>query len=325
MRAEVTDIRHQTGKSVTLRLRPNDNWLGFRAGQFVLLTVTVNGVQLARSYSLAGSEHAPNRELELTVSTHPDGRVSRHLRDNAQRGMIVGLSQAQGEFVLPQPRPQRILLISGGSGITPVMSILRTLCDEQFDGEIGFLNYARSPQLALYERELQDLAAAASHGPVRTERGYTRAANREIAGRFAPEHLDSVLADRAGASTYVCGPPTLVEAVRDACAQEDLSAPSVEMFTPPLLRPSDLAAGGVVRFVASGVEQESSGRALLDQAEDCGLVPEFGCRMGICNTCSVRKRSGTVQNLVSGALSGPGEERIRICVSVPAGDVDLDL
>ena len=75
-------------------------------------------------------QHAVDGTLELTVSTHPEGRVSRHLRDRARPGMIVGLSEAQGEFVLPRARPERVLLISGGSGITPVMAMLRTLCDE---------------------------------------------------------------------------------------------------------------------------------------------------------------------------------------------------
>ena len=64
--------------------------------------------------------------------------------------MIFGLSQADGDFMLPDPRPERVLLISGGSGITPVVAMLRTLCDEGFTGEMGFLNYARSRQLALY-------------------------------------------------------------------------------------------------------------------------------------------------------------------------------
>ena len=150
VRAEITNAHHQTPKSVTLTLRPNHNWRGLRAGQFVGLSVDIEGVRETRPYSPSGSQHAATRELELTVSTHPEGKVSRHLRDHARPGMIVGLTPPEGSFVLPEPRPERVLLISGGSGITPVMAMLRTLYDEGFPGEIGFLNYARSPELALY-------------------------------------------------------------------------------------------------------------------------------------------------------------------------------
>src|SRR5450759_3365694 len=80
IRAEVTAVRHQTPKSVTLTLRPNENWRGLRAGQFVGVSVEVDGVRLTRPYSPASSEHAQHGTLELTVSTHPEGRVSRHLR-----------------------------------------------------------------------------------------------------------------------------------------------------------------------------------------------------------------------------------------------------
>ena len=105
VRAEVTAVRRQTPKSVTLTLRPNENWRGFRAGQFLGVSVEVDGVRLTRPYSPAGPEQAPDGALELTVSTHPEGRVSRHLRDDARPGMIIDLTQAQGEFMLPDPAP----------------------------------------------------------------------------------------------------------------------------------------------------------------------------------------------------------------------------
>ena len=78
-------------------------------------------------------------------------------------------------------------------------------------------------------------------------------------------------------------------------------------------------------FAVSGREAPNSGLPLLEQAEDAGLAPDHGCRMGICNTCSCRKTAGTVRNVISGGLSSAGEEQIRICVSVPVGDVVLDL
>jgi stearoyl-CoA 9-desaturase NADPH oxidoreductase len=323
VRAEVTAVRWQTAKSVTLTLRPNGNWRGFRAGQFVGVSVEVDGVRLTRPYSPAGSEQAPGGALELTVSTHPEGRVSRHLREQARPGMIVGLTQAEGEFVLPEERPERVLLISGGSGITPVMAILRTLCEEGFAGEIGFLNYARSPLTALYDPELRELAE--DRQGLRVARGFTRSRGSELTGRFHREHLRAVISEHSSAATFVCGPPALIDSVRAVWSEDGLPAPAVETFTPPALRLDTDGAKGRVSFAASGREAANSGLPLLEQAEDAGLAPEHGCRMGICNTCSARKRAGTVRNVISGVLSSAGEEQIRICVSVPVGDVALDL
>ena len=322
VRAEVTSVRRQTPKSVTITLRPNANWRGFRAGQFVGVGAWIDGVKVTRPYSLAGSEHR-HEDLEITVSTHPMGLLSRHLRDAAKPGMVLDLTQAQGEFTLPPARADGVLLISGGSGITPVMAMLRTLCDEDYAGEIGFLNYARSPLAALYEPELRRLAAG--NARLTVVRGFTRSRGAAVTGRFSVAHASSAIRELEGADTFVCGPPALAAAVGSEWAAAGLRPPAVEMFTAPPRQLGTSAARGVVRFAASRREGPNSGLPLLEQAEDCGLAPDHGCRMGICNTCSCRKRSGTVRNVISGALSGAGEEQIRICVSVPVGDVELDL
>ncbi len=323
VRAEVIAVRHQTAKSVTLTLCPNENWSGLRAGQFVGLTVEIDGVRETRPYSPAGSQQAATSVLELTVSTHPEGKVSRYLREHARPGMIVGLTQAQGEFLLPDPRPERVLLIGGGSGITPVMAMLRTLCEERFAGEIGFLNYARSCELALYGAELEQLAE--QHERVCVARGFTREGESMLAGRFRREHLRAVISDHRGAATFVCGPPALIDSVRAVWAQDRLAEPVVETFTAPAFRFDADGAEGSVSFLTSGREATNSGLPLLEQAEDAGLAPEHGCRMGICNTCSTRKRTGRVRNILTGAISSATEEQIRICVSVPVGDVALEL
>ncbi len=323
VRAEVVAVRRQTQRSVTLTLRPNENWRGLRAGQFVGVSVEIDGVRETRPYSPSGSEHAARGELELTISTHPEGKVSRHLRDAARPGMIVGLTQAQGEFVLPAVRPARVLLISGGSGITPVMAMLRTLCDEAFDGEVGFLNYARSPELALYGEELAALAA--EHHGLRVARGFTRGGDSPLAGRFRREHLRAAISDHREAGTFVCGPPALIDAVRAVWLEDGLAEPAVETFTAPALSFDPAGAEGTVSFATSGRQVANSGLPLLEQAEDAGLTPDHGCRMGICNTCSCRKTEGRVRNVLTGEISSAGEEQIRICVSVPVGDTVLDI
>lgn len=324
-RAEVVAVRRQSARSVTLTLEPNAAWEGFRAGQFVPVGVEIDGVRRTRTYSPACSQRGGGRELELTVSAHPQGLVSRHLVDRAAPGMIVQLGSAAGEFVLPRPRPRRLALISGGSGITPVLSMLRTLCEEGHDGEIVFLHYARRRSDWLYEPEVRALAEAhpgLEVGYLATREGGGHISARSLAARFGSAGLE-------GTHVAVCGPPALLAAVRGIYA----SAPErvlCETFVPPALAPAPAAGGapparGTVRFLRSGRSLPAGAGSLLEHAEAAGLEPAFGCRMGICRTCTCRKAAGAVRNLLTGEISAEEDEDIQICVSAAAGDVAIDL
>src|SRR5581483_7161939 len=101
VRARLVQAERTTPGTVTLTLRPNGNWPGFRAGQHTQLSVEIDGVRHTRCYSLAQSAHRNDGLIELTVKAHPDGRVSRFLVDHARPGMVVGLTPPQGDFVLP--------------------------------------------------------------------------------------------------------------------------------------------------------------------------------------------------------------------------------
>jgi ferredoxin-NADP reductase len=322
-RAGVVDVSRQTVDSITLTLRPNENWKGFRTGQFVRLTVEIDGVRETRCYSLASSEHVPDR-VEITVKAHREGLVSGFLNRNAHPGMAVGLSAADGDFVLPEHRPERVLLISGGSGITPVISMLRTLCDEGHAGAVTFVHYAPTRDDVVYHDELGEIAAR--HANVRLVHAYTREAGGTLSGHLCRDHLDAVAPDLACAETYVCGPPGLIASARRVWTEEGIEELlHVESFLPPALAlPSDRAEGSV-SFARAGQRVPNNGRSLLEQAEQAGLGPQFGCRMGICHTCTCRKTAGSVRNLVTGELSSAEKEDIQICVSVPVGDVELDL
>ena len=318
-RAEVVDVRHQAPSAVTLALRPNENWAGFSAGQFVRVTVEIDGVRHSRCYSPACSQYEPGR-LEITVKAHPEGLVSGFLNRRARKATVVCLSEADGDFVLPPDRPEHLLLISGGSGITPVMSMLRTLCDEGHDGAVTFIHYARTPEDVAYRGALDEIAARRSN--VRATIVCTRAGG----GHLSREQLGDLAPDAAAAETYVCGPPGLIESARRIWSENGAEGRlHIESFLPPALALPTGGASGSVTFARAGERVRNSGRPLLEQAEKAGLSPQFGCRMGICHTCTCRKTAGTVRNLVSGEVSSAEEEDIQICVSVPAGDVELDL
>ena len=326
VRAEVVAVRRATGRSVTLALRPNANWQGFRAGQFVRLSVEVDGVRHTRCYSPASSAHVGDL-IELTAHAQPDGIVSPFLRACARPGTVVSLSQAEGDFALPDERPDALLLISGGSGITPAMSMLRTLCHEGYRGPVAFVHYARDEHDVAYAQQLAELAAG--HANVRLLRGFSRRPDAgELHGRFAREHVGAAGVDPARALTFVSGPNPLVDAVRTTWAQDALEQRLfVERFSPPAPAPldADAVVAGSVRFARSGVAATGTAAPLLDQAEAAGLTPKSGCRMGICHTCTSRKLDGAVRDLRTGEISTAPDELIQICVNAPVGDVTLDI
>jgi ferredoxin-NADP reductase len=318
-RAEVIEVRRQTADSVTMTLRPNDNWSGFSAGQFVRVSIDIDGIRHTRCYSPACSVHAPGY-LEMTVKAHPEGKVSSFLNQSAHRGMVVGLSAADGDFVLPADRPERLLLISGGSGVTPVMSMLRTLCHEGHAGAVTFVHYAPRREDVIYRDALDEIATRYSNVRV------LPVCTREGGGHLSREQLSDLVPDAGSAQTYVCGPPGLIESARRIWAEDGIERLlHVESFLPPPLSLASDSAEGSVSFARTGETVRNNGRSLLEQAEEAGLGPQFGCRMGICHTCTCRKTAGSVRNLLTGEVSSSDEEDIQICISTPAGDVEIDL
>ncbi len=325
VRARVTQVRSQTPDTVTITAQPNANWQGHQAGQYLRLTVEVNGVSHTRCFSPANSAHDAG-VIELTCKVNDTSVVSRYLRDQAQPGTILQLSPAEGGFALPASRPARIVLISGGSGMTPVLSMLRTLCDEGYAGQITFLHYCANAQsllyadeLALLERQLTNLTVLRCFAD--------RGQGGELEGLFSAAQLAQAVPDFADAETFLCGPPGLMERVEAAYAQAGIAAQlHQEHFTAAVAAPVDTGkAEGEVRFARSERLSENNGDTLLTQAEAAGLSPASGCRMGICFACTCRKASGQVRDIRNGQLSGTGEEDIQLCVSVPVGTVVVDL
>jgi ferredoxin-NADP reductase len=322
-RAEVVAANHGTEDSVTLSLRANRAWGGLRAGQFVQVSVEIDGVRHTRCYSPASPEGS-GRELEITVKRHPEGLVSNFLADRAQPGMVLGLSQADGDFHLPDSRPGSVLLIGAGSGITPLMAILRTLLAEGHAGPIALIQYAPNPERTIYRRELDRLAA--ENPNFKLSRSYTRAPGAgELDGHFSPAHLPQTDPSFAVAETFACGPPALLDAVRGTWANGLEQRLHVESFVPPSLLPVGEPGTGSIRFAGSGLEVKNTGASILEQAEQADVPVQSGCRMGICHTCTCRKLSGTVKNLLTDEVSASPDEEIQLCVSAPLSDLVIDL
>lgn len=326
VRARVVALRDEAGDAVSLFLRPNDRWRGFRAGQYVQLSVSNAGIRVTRCFSLSSAPE-DDGPLRVTIRIAPNGAISRWVRNEARVGSVVSLSQAMGSFVLPDPVPPRLLFISGGSGITPVLSMIRHLIATHYAGCIAWLHYARRE--VILGSEQTSLAARCTRLQFRTH--FTDGL-RSTRARFSREQLESFVPRWAESDSFLCGPPSLNETVAALWTAAGLqSRLRTEHFTLPPTRPClandpDDPTRHTLFFARSGRTIEGrAGASLLEQAEGAGLNPPYGCRRGICHTCTCRKLSGTVLNEQTGSVSREPNEDIQLCVSAPRSDVSLDL
>ena len=319
VRSEARDVR-------SFVLRPNYNWRGIRAGQHVQVTVEVAGVRLTRVYS-PSSAPAAGDTITLTVKRHDGGRVSGYLHEHLAVGDVVELSQAFGDFTLPDPAPPKLLMIAGGSGITPLMAIVRDLVARAVATDVVFVHYADTRLDLIFADDL--VALAAQHPNLHVHFGITGtpAAAPGLAGRFCGAHLDRIAPDAVERHTLVCGPRGLLDAVEVLWRERGHpESPRGEAFSPATVVSTAARAEVALRFARS--HREARGNTdvpLLVQAETAGLTPRNGCRMGICNSCTCRKQSGAVRNLLTGTVTDEPDEEIRLCISVPTSDVTLDL
>jgi len=323
--ARVETIRSEARDVTSFVLRPNRNWGGFRPGQHVRLTVEIDGVRHARTYSPSNAP-AADGTVTLTVKRHPGGRVSGYLHEHLAVGDIVELSQAFGDFVLPDPVPAKLLMIAGGSGITPLMAMLRDLLARRIDTDVVFAHYAHTHRDLIFAGELVDLGERHQNLQVHFGVTGTSALPGELSGRFSGHHLDRIAPDAAERCTLVCGPGGLLETANALWRERGYAElPRGEAFTPGVVTITD-SSQIALRFARSFTDVRGrSGVPLLVQAESAGLRPRSGCRMGICRSCTCRKQSGAVKNLLTGEISAEPDEDVRLCISVPISDVTLDL
>jgi len=321
VRARVVDVHREVDVPghppvATITLQPTSTWRGHRAGQHVQLGVEIAGSRrTTRVFTVSSPDSRPGDRITVTLRANPDGLVSRYLVEEATPGTMVHLSQAEGDFVLPDHVPEHVLFVSGGSGITPVMSMLRSLHRRTHRGRVTFLHYAQSPEHQIFASELDEIRRS-GHG---TD---VHLLHPELGDpALSPAYLERLVPGYRDLPTWACGPAPLIEAVQAAYDGSD--ALRVEYFKPP--RATTGEAGGEVAFTRSGRAASNTGAPLLEQAEALGLRPEYGCRMGICFSCVSRKTEGTVRNVLTGETSSLPDEDIRICVSAPEGDCAVEL
>jgi stearoyl-CoA 9-desaturase NADPH oxidoreductase len=323
LHGRIETVQPETVDAVTLVIRPGPGWREHRPGQYVRLGVDVDGVRHWRTYSLSSAPRRPDGRISITVKAVPDGQVSPYLVYRISPGTAVRLEHPQGRFVLPPAPPPRMLFLTAGSGITPVMSMLRGLARGGEMPDVVLVHSAPTRSDVIFGPELRGLAARFPR--LRLHEHYTRTpAGAARSGRFTMAGLAAVCPDWYERPAWACGPAGLLEDAeahwRDAGITERLQ---VERFHSGVRRGG---VGGRVRFARSGREVTAGGDVpLLVLGENTGVIMPSGCRMGICHSCVVRLATGRVRDLRTGLEYGEDGDLIQTCVSAAAGDVEIDL
>lgn len=317
LRGRVIEVHPETRDAVTLVIRPGRGWRGHRPGQYVRLGVDVDGVRLWRAYSLTSPAEGGDGCIAVTVKAMPDGLVSTHLVRHARAGQLLHLDQACGEFTLPTPAPPKVLFVTAGSGITPVMGMLRGALDE-LPGVV-VVHSAPTPADVIFAGELRMLAA---NGRICLVERHT-----DTDGMLDAEQLVALVPDLAERETWACGPAGMLDALEEQWAGRGVAERlHTERFRPTLAVTGD---GGDVTFCASEVDITVDGAtSLLDAGESAGVLMPSGCRMGICFGCVAPLREGAVRDLRTGELTvaAPGDGvLVQTCVSAAAGACQIDL
>jgi len=319
VRAQVVDIVQETHDTRTFVLAPNARWPGHRAGQHVTVAVDIEGARVRRCYSLSSAPHA--RHPTLTVKRVPGGRVSNHLHDRVEVGDVLILEDVGGEFTAPAWPEAPLLFIAGGSGVTPILSMLDALAAQGMLDDAVLLDFVRSDDDVIGRARLDALSA--EHPGLRVH--VLRDDDPEGPGRFEPSHVQALVPDAAAREAFLCGPPGLMAAVQTWW--DSLDTPRSlhrEAFTVAAPEVVDGQPFAVTLRDGRAVALSGEG-TLLEQLEGAGLSPRHGCRMGICRSCTCRKSRGVVHNLRTGEISDAPDQDIQLCISVPRTDLTLDL
>jgi ferredoxin-NADP reductase len=298
-------------------LRPGRRWRRHRPGQHVRIGVIVDGRELWRNYSISSAPLGNDDRFTITVKAMPGGRVSNFLVHELEPGDHISLGLPEGDFILPEGA--RPLFITGGSGITPVMSMLRTFAFAGAMPDAAHIHYAVRARDVIFGRELSALAGAYARR-YRLSLVYT-----EGGALFSEGELERRIPDWRERDVFVCGPAPLLDAVGAHFSAAGLSHKlHIERFhTPPTLVSGE---AGTARFLRSDVSAASDGQtSLLEVAERAGVNAPYGCRMGACHSCDATLLAGCVRDLRTGEQIDEAGARIQPCISAAAGDVDLDL
>jgi ferredoxin-NADP reductase len=347
----VASIVSETPSVKTFRLLPSSsNGLmpfTFLPGQFLNVAFWIGGAIMNRSYSISSSP-TQREYVELTVRREPRGAVSRHIDDLLNIGDQIEAGGPVGRFTFTGTEADSIVLIAGGVGITPMMSITRYLTARSWAGDIFFIYGCRAPSDFIFANEFGALqrvnpklhVAVTMSRPEGTDWNGPR-------GRITKELLNETVPGIAARRIHLCGPPSMMDATKAILAELGVAPDQIktELFgaTKPTLTapgttaaPSVAATGPLVTFSKNNrsakihldLQKGDSPpkQSILELSEELAIGIQFSCRVGTCGVCKVKMTSGDVEMAVQDALD-PGDKTngvILACQAKPTSDTAVE-
>ncbi len=321
LRGRVESIDRETPDAATVLIKPGYRWGGHEPGQYLRIGLDIEGVRHWRAYSLTSDPARPDGLISITVKGVDEGKVSPYLVRRGRPGTIVSLGGVEGEFLLPDPLPPKMLFISAGSGITPIMSMLRHLDQSGELKDAVLLHSARKADEVIFGDELRSLAQRNSGFGLHEQHTGEK-------GRMGPADLDRLCPDWPERQMFISGPNEMLDAFGQHYKEHDHEdLVHMERFQPKLgLGEGEEGEGGTIKFLESDCEAKSDGsQPILVAGEEAGLKLPYGCREGICHTCVGELRSGRVRDLRTGKVHGEEGEVIRTCIHAPEGPIEIEL
>jgi ferredoxin-NADP reductase len=312
--------QQETADAATLVIEPRHEWPGHQAGQYLRLGVELDGIRQWRAYTITSDPGHPEGLVSVTIKRDAGGKLSPYFVDEIRPGDQVFLGEVEGCFTLPDDVPDKLLMISAGSGITPIWSLLRELERRDYDGDVFHLHGARTADDMIFGEPLR--AMDKRRGGYQLHEHHS-----EEKGRVKTADLEELVPDWRERSTFLSGPRDMIDSMEEHWGLE--GTPELlftERFQPIIGEGTEDVGGGTVRFRVTDCEAEcESGVSILVGGERAGAELPFGCRMGICHTCVGRLRVGRVRDLRTGEIEGQEGEMVRTCVTAPEGNVEIDL
>lgn len=338
----VGSIIRETPNVRTLRLLPASSAglmpFTFVPGQFLNLSFSIGGARMNRSYSISSS---PTRReyVDLTVKREPRGAVSRHIVDLLKVGNEVEVGGPVGRFTFTGAEAQSIVLISGGVGITPMMSISRYLTEQSWNGDIYFIYGCSAPAEFIFAKDIAELQRANPklHVTVTMERleGIDWQGPQ---GRITKELLAQTVPDIASRRVHLCGPQVMMEAVK--AMLNELKIPPEQVKTENFgtaaptpatngtaAKPITPATGPLVTFSKNNKSAKIHvDQTVLELSEELDIGIEFSCRVGTCGICKVKMTSGEVEMAVEDGLDADDKVNgiILACQAKPINEIAVE-
>ena len=319
----------------------------FKPGQFVTLELDIDGEQVFRSYTISSSPSVPY-SFSITVKRVPGGWVSNWIHDHLQEGSELAVHGPVGEFNSIDFPSEKVLYLSGGVGITPVMSMARWIYDTNTDVDITFIHSARTPRDIIFHAELEFMTSRIANFQLhliceRLESGQNWSGYR---GFLDETKLLMMTPDIHEREIFCCGPTPYMRAVREILIKigfnmqhyhEETFGATPENAEEQAVQSAEIAAEEAEALTESDLIEVSftesdkrvqiaPGDTVHAAAAKAGLTIPRACGMGICGTCKVRKVQGEVEMNHNGGITDEdvAEGYILSCCSIPSDDVVIE-